>query len=100
MSKFEDPAYMAESKAGIVHYMMTGRFPPNWFATDRSKNAGVYRPCFLDWELKAIASEIARDRNQYSKTASRLTGRDPGVIRWKVKAEGGREAFLAKYGDL
>lgn len=103
MSRFEDPAYIAETKAGLVQYVITGVWPEGWIdARPQGNYTRRVDPalCFRDWELKAIVRQLIKGNNDYAKFAAARIPRTPQAIREKVRAEGGRESFLRKYGDL
>jgi hypothetical protein len=105
MSKFEDPAYMAESKADLVIYMNTGHMPASWFdAHSKRINRGPrYRTkkiIWTDWELRTVVSAIRKGGRYFTNYLPPEFRRPPKNVRRKLALEGGRESFLAKYGEL
>jgi hypothetical protein len=102
MSRFEDPTYMAESKADLLRYVLTGRLPDTWKNVPTGAIAPPGRITFKDWELKAMcdAMKKAGPRGYWIKHLPRDFPRTQGHLKNKVAYEGGRELFLRKYGDL
>lgn len=99
MSVFDDPSFVEQSKADLRRYIDTGVMPKEWRDDRRAGPPPGFRPpiCFADWELMVVCDAIRRDGHEYAKTAARLIPRTQGAVLEKVRAEGGREAFLRKY---
>lgn len=102
MSAFDDPQYMAESKAGLRSYILTGDAPPNFFRPHGAAVASPMRLSFAPQELRSLCAAMrqAGPRGRYTKLLPRDFPHSQTVILAKVYQEGGRQAFLDKYGDL
>lgn len=102
MSAFDDPAFMQQSKAELRGFLATGRLPDDW-RRDRWRGNPPGRPlkvCFNDTQLRVICEELMAGHHNYAKTAAKKLGMEPRKIFDKVSKEGGRRAFLQKYGVL
>ena len=102
MSRFDNPQYMAESKAGLRQYLETGHPPPGFFTPDPASVSPAMRLNFHDWELRALRDALlqAGPRGNYYKLLPRDFPRTQTCVLTKVAITGGRQAFLDKYGDL
>jgi hypothetical protein len=98
MSIFDDPAYMAESRSGLVQYVLSGRMPEGWLRQRMKRDPIAVLPVPPE-QRRAICNAIRLARGGvYTQFLPRDFPLVSSEVIRAVAAAGGRAAFIAKYG--